>query len=172
MAISQADATGTLVHTAITAAATLTVKTTLGALSKGVEIAKKVYNAPAELEAWGEQIDLIKMVVDDVEEVKSDVSSSFAVRAAWWRLDSKVREVNTFIREELMTRHKHNESSSAADIELQDLESQMEGLELGCDTFSANRLAWSRNKDRVVMFRTELREAQELLSSTLLGFNT
>jgi hypothetical protein len=172
MALSQAYAMDTLVHTGITAAATLTVKTTLAALSKGITAAKKMYHAPTELEAWEEQLAQIKMVVDDVEEVKSDVSSSSAVRAAWWRLDSKVREVETFIREELMTRHTHNGSTSDVDIELQDLENQASDSGSSYDTFSTNRLAWSRNRDKVLFFQAELKEAQELLSSALLGFNT
>ncbi len=159
-------------HTGITAATTLTVKATLAALSEGVTIAKKMYNAPAELENWEEQHALIKLVVEDVEEVKNDLLSSSAVRAAWWRLDSKVREVEEFIRTELTTRHKHKRSTVETDIELQDLESQVADSSSSFETCSANKFAWARNKDKVLVFRTELKEAQELLSSTLLGFNT
>jgi hypothetical protein len=159
-----------LEHTVITASTTVALKTVLAALSKCITVAKDMYNAPTELDALEEEISLVRMVVENTDDLRNDNSLPTAIPSLWWRLDSKVREVEQFINTNFK---KHTGGScNGSDIELNDLECQVTNPPSNSGTSSAIRLAWSRHTPKVSVFRTELKVLRELLSDGLLGVNT
>jgi hypothetical protein len=166
--MSQADTMNMLEHTGITAATTVAVKTALAGLSKCITVAKDMYNAPSELDALEEEIGLVRMLVKDMDDVRDDNLSSSAIRALWWRLDSKVREVEQFINDQL---RKNNSEPCEGGDAVQDIERQ--GIDRSSTSGpSANRFGWSRHAQKILVFKTEIKDLREMLRDALLSVNT
>ncbi|KAH8745225.1 kinase-like domain-containing protein [Hyaloscypha finlandica] len=161
MAQSQVEPLGLLGHAGVT----LTSKAITAALSKGFEKAKTAYKAPEEVEALEEQITLMRVVIEDVDAVQSDVLSSTAIKAAWWRLNSKLLKLEDRVENGLKTGSKNTDQND--DMELQDLESQIPNSGLSSGPTSTKKWAWSWNKDDIMALVAEVKEFRGHLSFAL-----